>query len=90
MQCVLGFAAAFGCRRPAKSRSAQIMFIRTIGRLCRYSSLKVTRPLQCKASCEQRLRNTGKSTNFSAAKNLPFCTHKAQKLKGSRVKVERK
>jgi len=41
MQCVSGFAAAFGCRRPAKSRSVQInMFIRTVGRFCRYYYLK--------------------------------------------------
>jgi hypothetical protein len=41
MQCVCGFAAAFGCRHPAKSRSVQInMFIRTVGRFCRYNTLK--------------------------------------------------
>ncbi|MDD5561628.1 MAG: hypothetical protein PHT50_05850 [Candidatus Omnitrophica bacterium] len=39
-----GFAAAFGCRRPAKSRSVQInMFIRTVGRFCRYNTLKTAR-----------------------------------------------
>jgi len=27
MQCVFGFAAAFGCRRPAKSRSVQTNFV---------------------------------------------------------------
>jgi hypothetical protein len=27
MQCVVGFAAAFGCRHPAKSRSVQINFV---------------------------------------------------------------
>jgi len=41
MQCVCGFAAAFGCRRPAKSRSVQInQFIRTVGRFCRYKTKK--------------------------------------------------
>jgi hypothetical protein len=40
-QYVCGFAAAFGCRRPAKSRSVQVnQFIRTVGRFCRYSTLK--------------------------------------------------
>jgi len=44
MQWVSGFAAAFGCRRPAKSRSVQInQFIRTVGRFCRYNILKTIR-----------------------------------------------
>jgi hypothetical protein len=49
MQCVFGFAAAFGCRRPAKSRSVQInKFIRTVGRFCRYNTLKTLRARQAK------------------------------------------
>jgi hypothetical protein len=34
-----------------------------------------------KASREQRLRSAGKGANFSAAKNLPLCSKKEQKLK---------
>ena len=43
MQCVFGFAAAFGCRRPAKSRSVQFnLFIKTVGRLARPIQAKST------------------------------------------------
>jgi len=49
MQCVFGFAAAFGCRRPAKSRSVQFnQFIRTVVRFCRYYYLKTSRARQAK------------------------------------------
>jgi hypothetical protein len=50
MQCVFGFPAAFGYRLPqAKSRSVQInQFIRTVGRLCRYNTLKTERARQAK------------------------------------------
>jgi len=79
-QCVCGFAAAFGCRRPAKSRSVQInMFIRMVVRLARLTQVKyrfgrrAAKPLGNNA-----WRNAGKRANFSAAKNLPFCSKKTQ------------
>jgi len=80
-QCVCGFAAAFGCRRPAKSRSVQInMFIRTVVRFCRYNTLKTARTRQCKASPEQRLRSAGKI--LTAPK---FCQKKTDISRGGKL-----
>jgi len=60
MQCVFGFAAAFGCRRPVKSRSVQINFVYKNGwPLPAFNTLKDCYGAGCKASPEQCLRSAG-------------------------------
>jgi len=77
-----------GCRRPAakpRASSQQVFKIkkeirkRAGSSACRYNIKKISRTRQCKASREQRLR-AGKRANFSAAKNLPFCTSKTKEI----------
>jgi hypothetical protein len=69
MQCVCGFAVAFGCRRPAKSHSVQTnKFIRTIGRFCRYYYLKNYTAAANKASLEQSWRCLRKGKFFRRQK----------------------
>jgi len=71
MQCVFGFAAAFGCRRPAKSRSVQFnMFIRTVVRFCRYNTLKTYADAASKASPEQCLRTTCLEVGMAQARYI--------------------
>jgi len=60
MQCVFGFAAAFGCRRPAKSRSVQFNFVYKNGwPLLPLQQAKNRTDAASKASREQRLEKRG-------------------------------
>jgi hypothetical protein len=68
--------------QPKAAASKSILFIRTIGRFCRYNTLKNYTDAASKASREPCLRSTGKRANFSAAKNLPFCSKKSTKFTG--------
>jgi len=88
MQSVCGFVCGFAAASAQpQSRSVLTKILQQkrnkekerVRPLCRYNTLKTTRTRQCKASCEQRLR-AGKRANFSAAKNLPFCTSKTKEI----------
>jgi hypothetical protein len=73
--------------QPKAAASNSTLFVRTVGRFCRYNTLKNLTDAASKASPEQCLRSAGKRANFSAAKNLPFSIFKAQKIKEQTEKV---
>jgi hypothetical protein len=66
---VCGFAAAFGCRRPAKSRSVQInQLIRTVVRFYRCNTLK---PYGRGKQSLSRITLEKRGQNFARTKILP-------------------
>jgi len=83
MQCVFGAAGvAAGWGRPQHQRPHPTLCYKLKTKFFRGSSASAITPQRqlwtrhCCAYPEQHLRRAGKRANFSAAKNLPFCTIK--------------
>jgi len=81
----VGWRLGGGSRQPSRPHTNKFLpakkylFLKRVRPLCRYNTLKNHTDAANKASPEQHLRSAGKSANFSAAKNLHFCSKNSQK-----------